>query len=624
MQNKSKIYKLSEQIKEAQNAYYNGSEIISDDEYDALIYELTCFDPSNQLLSKVGSDPSEQWVKEKHLHSLGSLNKVNFPNEMTKWIEETLCGKDVIVLDKLDGLSIGCQYTDGKLTKAVLRGNGLEGENILRNVVKMKGVIKKLTSDFSGTIRGEIILTKTDHQAHFPTYSNPRNAASGLCRRLDGEGSEYLTLIVYDVIGNDLLQLETDKIKFLQQNRFILPNYKVCKKASDVNDLWQQYQNTIRDSLDYEIDGLVVSCNDIFFQQFLGETNMRPKGKIAFKFANQFIKTTVTKIEYQVGNSGRITPVCWFEQVLLLGSKIEKASVYNMSYINEHKLDVGADVLVCKANEVIPRIEKVIKQTGTVAKQPYFCPVCNSVLKMNGENLQCVNVDRCSAQIKGRIKNWVSELNILELGDTLMEKLVDSGFVKDVSDLYKLSVDDLCKIERMAEKSAENVYNSIWKNTELPLDQLIGSLSIPMVATSTAKLVVDAGYDNFDKIYSLSHNDLENIKGMGEIKAKSFVDGIKKNKDLINKLLLNGIKIKEKIVGKLTGISVCFTGSMVNKRPILEQMVIDAGGTVKGSVGKGLNILVIADVNSASSKAVSARRLGTKLISENEFIEILS
>ena len=254
---------------------------------------------------------------------------------------------------------------------------------------------------------------------------------------------------------------------------------------------------------------------------------------------------------------------------------------------------------------------------------PQQCPACGGLVEMQGEYLQCISTDTCPAQCSGRIKNWVAELNLLELGDTLIERLVSSNLVNDVSDLYKLSINDLSKLERMAEKSANNVYNSIWSNISLSLEQLIGALSIQMIGTTMVKLLTDAGYNTLDSLFALTVEQAEAVKGVGPVKAKLFIDGMKRNKDLIGRLLNNGIKIKDKVIGVLTNKSLCFTGTMVNKRPMLEQKVIDAGGTIKSSVGKGLSYLVIADVNSTSSKAQSARKLGTTLISEEQFLEMV-
>lgn len=622
---KNKIEELSKKISDAQTAYYNGSEIMDDDTYDALVYELGCLDPNHPLLSKVGAEGVDAWKKEKHLTPLGSLNKVNYPDEMSKWISSTLKDHEVLVVEKLDGLSIGCQYENGRLVHAPLRGNGLEGEDIINNVRKMKGNVNFVSDNFTGTIRGEIVLTKTDHQEFFPEASNPRNGASGICRRLDGEGCENLTLMFYQVIGNDIeFKTESSMFEFLEKNKFIVPNYKICKTAAEVNEVWKKYQDTTRSSLNYEIDGLVVNCNDVEFQKSLGSTNLRSKGKMAFKFANQFVKTTVKSITWQLGNSGRVTPVCWFEPVNLLGSNVEKASVYNIAYITELGLDVGAEVLICKANEIIPRVEKVIKSTGTIAPFPTECPECNSKLKMNGENLTCPNFN-CSAQVKGRIKNWISELNILDFGETLIERVVECGKVKTVADLYKLTIKDLAGLERMGEKSATTAHTNLWAYSIIPLETMLGALSIPMIGTSSLKLVVEAGYDSLEKIQTMTAGDFEKIQGLGPIKAKSLVQGLTDYKEVIKQLLDNGVKVKGKTMGSLTGKSFCLTGTMVNKRADLEKMIEDAGGSIKGTVGKGLSFLVIADPeNSTTTKAEKARKLGTALISEDDLLEMMS
>jgi len=616
----NKIKELEEKILDAQTAYYNGSGILSDDEYDALIYELSTLDKNNIVLNKIGAEPSKEWKKENHSYPLGSLNKVNTPNEMTDWLKSI--NQPVVVMEKLDGLSIGCEYVNGKLVKSPLRGNGYEGEDILSNVLKMKGVVSNL-GNFTGTLRGEIVLTKSDFNSHFKETKNPRNTASGVCRRLDGEGSEHLTLIFYQMYGDHNFTKESEILDYLKSNNINVPNYKICNTDKEVNQFWQDYQNSVRDSLNWEIDGLVVVINDINVQNSLGEHNLRPKGKMAFKFANQFIKTTVKNITWTIGNSGRVTPICWVEPVNLLGSTVSKASVYNIAYINQLGLDIGAEVLICKANEIIPKIEKVVKSTGTIVNIPTHCHECNNKLEMQGEYLTCTNVSSCPAHLTGRIENWVSELNLLEFGGSLISKLVDSGKVKDVSDLYLLSVEDLASLERMGEKSAQKCFDILWSNIELPIDLLLGALSIPMIGRSTIKLVVASGCDTLDKFYQASVEDFEKIDGLGPVKAKSLFDGLRNNKDLINRLLANGIEIKEKIQGVLSGKSIAFTGEMVNKRAILEKMASDAGANVKNSVGKGLNFLVINDLNSTSSKAVNAKKFGTSLISENDFLNMI-
>jgi len=355
----------------------------------------------------------------------------------------------------------------------------------------------------------------------------------------------------------------------------------------------------------------------------LGDKDMCPKGAIAFKFDNEARESVIRGITWQVGNSGRLTPVATVDPVVLVGATVTRASIYNLSYIEELGLDVGATVLVARANDVIPRIEELIKSTGTIAEPPTHCPECNGLTEMQGENLVCTNSVLCPAQIVGRIKNWIKELNVLEWGDTLIEKLVESKKVTTVADLYTLTVDDMANLDRMGKKSAQKCYDLLWAGKEVPLEVFLGALTIPMIGQSTIKAIMNVGCDSLEKFGQLTATEFEQVPGVGPTKAKSLADGLQANQKLILQILDNGVKIKVRAVGILSGTSVCFTGSMNIKRPILEKMAADAGADIKGSVGKGLTYLVIADPSSTSSKAVAARKLGTKLISEEDFLDLV-
>lgn len=612
------IRELEEKILKARNDYYNDQPTISDLNYDTLIEELRLLDPNNKAITNIGSPVVSEWKKVKHNIPMGSLDKVNQPNELKDWSIGK--GSQWFTTQKLDGISIEVIYEGGTLVQASTRGNGFIGEDITVNVVKMGGVVGRIDG-FTGSLRGEIILTKTNHQKYFANNANPRNAASGTSKRLDGVGCEHLNIMFYQAIGNVDFSTEIEQFKWLESNGLKTPEYWLFDNIDSVSAHWRSYQDNDRDKLDYDIDGLVVRVNDLVEQMSFGEKDMKPAAVRAFKFDNIAKESTITSITWQVGNSGRLTPVAEIEPIILVGAEVRRASIYNVSYIQKLQLDVGAKVLVCRANDVIPRVEELVSGVGTIAKTPDKCPSCNGALEMQGENLQCLNTDSCPAQVVGRIVNWVAELNLLELGDTLIERLVSSGLVKDVSDLYSIKVDDLCKLERMAKKSANNVHKSIWSNTSLPIEQLIGSLSIPMVATSTVKLIVDAGYNTLDKMFALDISSVERIKGLGPVKAKSFVDGVNRNKDIINRLINNGIRIKEKIVGSLSGTKIAITGSTNMKRADLEKFITDNGGEYKSSISKTCTHLVIADINSSSSKAVSAKKLGIKLISEESLLK---
>lgn len=269
-------------------------------------------------------------------------------------------------------------------------------------------------------------------------------------------------------------------------------------------------------------------------------------------------------------------------------------------------------------------LENTAKNDIKYIEIPKHCPTCNGDLVMNGENLQCTNVDGCRSQIAGRIKNWVSGLNILELGDTLIDRLVEAGLVATPADLYKLTLDDLAGLERMGQKSAENVYNSLWSITEVPLDVFLGSLSIPIVAKSSIKMVMNAGLDTLDKIMNAPENCLQAVKGLGVVKAKNLFDGLKKNRTIIEELLELGIKVKTMSnTGKLNGFVITITGKTSTKRDDLAVMIEEAGGKYAKTIGKASTHLVCASEDSTSSKTNKARSAGVKIISENELMSMI-
>lgn len=617
-----RIKELEEKIFKARADYYNNQPTISDKVFDAWVDELRVLAPTSKAVTAIGAPvaPSE-WKKAKHQIPMGSLNKVNTPEELTKWADDA--GDKFLVTEKLDGLSIEVIYENGNLTQAITRGDGETGEDVTVNVVKMGGVQSKLNSNFTGSLRGEIIMKKSIHQKYFADKANPRNAASGTCKRLDGVGVEHLDIFFYQALGDIEFTTEQEQFIWLISAGLTTPNWCVIKEADKVNEHWRNYQDKERAKLDYDIDGLVVRLDDLDKQLALGEHDLRPKGAMAFKFDNETRESTIKEIVWQVGNSGRLTPVATIEPVVLVGATVTRASIYNIAYIEELGLDVGAKVLVARANDVIPRIEELIQGTGKIARPPKYCPECNGHTEMQGENLVCINSALCPAQVVGRIKNWIKELNLLEWGDTLVEKLVLSGKVKTVADLYDLTVDDIADLDRMGEKSAKKCHAILWDNYEVSLEVFLGALSIPMIGQSTIKLIMGAGCDTLEKFGQLKADNFEQVPGVGPVKAKFLANGLVGNQQLILDLLERGVKIKDKIEGVLTGSSICFTGSMNTKRPVLEKVAADAGADVKGSVGKSLTYLVIADVNSTSSKAVAARKFGTKLISEDDFLKLV-
>lgn len=619
---KKRIKELEKLIKEARNLYYNKQPGVTDAVYDAWIDELTELDPENKAVTAVGApvEPSE-WKKAKHDIPMGSLNKVNTIDEFKAWAKNCDNYDDFLITHKLDGLSLNTVWEKGRLIQALTRGGDGFGENITINVVKMNGIPVKLDKDFSGSLRGEIVLLKDIHLKHFPEMANPRNAASGIAKRLDGKGVQHLHVFMYQAIGKDF-DTEIEQFDFLKSLGVLVPDY-YHGDADTVVKIYNEYERKAREELEYDVDGLVIRINDIAKQLSLGHTHDRPKGAIAFKFAPATKETTLRRIVWQVGNSGRITPVAEFDEISLCGVKVNRASLHNYSNIKKLKLDIGAKVIVSRNNDVIPQILETVKNTGTVAKHPDNCPECNYQLEFNGEYLVCKNQSGCSAQTIGRLKIWINELNILEWGEAILQRVIEAGLVQDIGDLYRVTAVELENLDRMGAKSAAKLVKIMADNREIPLENLLGGLGIEGVATSTSKLIVDRGYDTLDAIYKLTQTQLENIPGFGSIRAAAFYNGIRNNKTRIDDILAAGVKIKPRTDGKLRGFTFCFTGSSNKPRKELQKLVTDNGGDVKNSVGKGLTYLVMADPDSNSSKAVAARKHGTKCISEDEFLAML-
>lgn len=624
----TRIQELETLITKARHDYYNGSATMADDVYDAWIDELSELQENNTAVTAIGAVPTSAWPKVAHRSPMGSLTKVNTVDELTTWVRGISRPNQyeaLLVSEKMDGISIELNYEKGKLVQALTRGDGSIGEDITCNVIKMKGVVSKLSDKYTGSIRGEIVLHKEDLATYFPEYTSTRNTAAGCAKRLDGVGCEHLTVYCYNI--SDGLTLATEAAIFEQLIAwgFKVPNWYVTAMMPGVRtpqDLWVEYQQTTRDALPYGIDGLVVSVNYLSYKLSLGEQDQRPRGATAFKFAPLTRETVLRKIEWQVGSIGRITPVAVFDQVHLIGANVTNASLYNISYIQALGVDIGARILVARAGDVIPKVVSVVQGTGTVAVPPDTCPVCGTPTVREGEYLVCPNVASCPAHVAGRIKQWIGEQGILEWGTSIIEAVVSNGMVKSVPDMYRLTQAQLASLDRMGGRSAQVVWDTLHACTEVPLERFLGGLSIPNCATSTIRFCMDAGLDTLEKLQAATMSQLQNVSGLGPVKAQSLCAWLKTN-DLLIKDLLTVVKVKAKILGALTGKSVCFTGAMVHKRAELETMVVNAGGVVKSSVGKGLTYLVIADPNSTSSKAVAARKNGTTCISEDALLALL-
>jgi DNA ligase (NAD+) len=636
---KKRVKTLVDLIDRYDEAYYNeNQQLVTDQEYDGLKDELRKLAKTTKLakalanqvqdaLTRVGAPlPSDgKWPKIQHEVPMGSLDKVNLPSELQKWFED--CGSPaggLFISEKLDGISIDLKYENGVFVRGTTRGDGETGQDITRNVKKMKGVPDKTKEKFTGHVRSEIVLFHSVQKKQFPDMEAVRNAAGGKAVSMHGGGQEHLNVLSYTIEGKDF-DTEVEAIKYIKKLGFDTSGWRMISHSDDpvrhTVQRWQQYMDHDRAQLDYAIDGLVVRINDRAAQFALGETSSgRPVGATAFKFEAPEARTTITDIPVQVGNTGQLTPVAEFDTVNLLNTNVSRASLHNFGIIKSLGIDIGATVMVKKAGDVIPQVESVVKGTGTVFKAPKKCPACGSHVVWRGDMLYCPNSADCEPQRKGRLAAWIKEHGILGWGDSLLDQVMH--LCSDVDGLYELTPQEMAVLPRMSEKNATKLLKELHKFFEVPLENFIGGLCIDGIGTGTVKQVMKAGYDELDDLLNLSVADLEDIQGFGHTKAELFHYGIQGAAHRIEALLEAGVKVKSIVKGSLTGKSFCFTGTLAQPRAALQQIVKDSGGDVKKRVGKDLDFLVIPDLSWTSSKTKAARKLGTKLLSEQDFMKM--
>jgi DNA ligase (NAD+) len=370
MSKSQRVDELAKQIVQHRDLYYNKQPSVSDSVFDALCDELKKIDPEHSALTAVGAPVDHSaWEKITHPFAMGSLDKARNIDELTKWMLNTFTpNNSVFIVEKLDGISVLLTYEDGKLISAGTRGSGWEGENITRNIVKMGGVKKELPVAFTGSIRGEIIIKKEKLKTLFPDATNTRNTAGGIAKRLSGEDCEHLDVLFYQAVGDIELTSEFLQLKFLETElKLNVPNYRafVGKTVNELIDnvvaTYGEYQTGKRSSLDWDVDGLVVRINDLDAQKEMGEHHNRPLGAIALKFDADNAITTLLDVAWEVGNSGRITPVAILEPIFLSGAEVKRASIHNVKRLKELGLYRGCNVLVSRRNDVIPYVEEKVE-----------------------------------------------------------------------------------------------------------------------------------------------------------------------------------------------------------------------------------------------------------------------
>jgi len=636
----STINDLAKRITDANEAYRNGTPIMSDAAYDALEDQLRALDPTNTHFKTIGAAPlaGGGWPKAAHAIPMGSLKKCQFDPSVGDGHEELRAWwpkQAVAITHKLDGISIDLVYRNRKLVQAITRGDGSEGEDITRNVMLMEGAVRQLppSAPDDVNVRGEIVCRRSNFKQHFPGESNPRNTAAGTAKRQSNyEKAKYLTVVAYQYLPDGVpLVKKAAEITTLANMGFVVPPWYTATTVDEVISIFESYVAGKRDSLDWEIDGLVVDINDRDAREAMGETDMRPNGARALKFPHAQKPTFLRDIRWQVGKSGRLTPVADFDTVNLAGANVSKASLHNIDYIDtlaagvkQKFLTIGDEIMVARRNDVIPYVEEVLHSNegpgATIFETPTVCPDCGTAVHRDGAYLVCPNGETCPAQISGAIKRWVEKIGVKHFGGALIDLLCDTGKVERIADLYKLDPNEVAALEfpdcRKVGGVADKAFRNLHAATTMPLHVFIGSLGIPFVGRTTAKTLVDGGLDSLNAMSKARIATVAKIPGIGQSTAEAFCDGFW---DLLDKgtitSLLTHITIAAQATGAFSGKSVCMTGF----RDATMVTAIEAqGGTVKGSVSKGLDILVAKDHTSTSGKAEKARQYGTEVISIDE------
>ena len=648
MQNEKveRIKYLVEALNRAAKAYYaEDREIMSNYEYDALYDELQTLEQETGMVLadsptvNVGYEAVEELPKERHESPMLSLGKTKSREELRDWLQ----GNPAILSWKLDGLTIVLTYIDGKLAKAVTRGNGEIGEVITNNARTFKNL--PLSIPFAGQLilRGEAVISYSDFEKINETiedaeakYKNPRNLCSGSVRQLNNEitarrNVQFYAFSLVNAEGADFHNSRQEQFTFLKEQGFqVVEHYLVT--VDNILETVEHFEKKI-DGYDIPSDGLVLTYEDIAYGQSLGRTAKFPRHSIAFKWADELRETTLKEIEWSASRTGLINPVAIFEPVELEGTTVSRASVHNISILRALKLGIGDHITVYKANMIIPQIAENLTGSDTL-EIPKNCPVCGGETEIRQVNevqtLYCVNPKCPAKQIKA-FSLFVSRdaMNIDGLSEATLEKLVDMGFIQEYADLFHLGQykEQIAKMEGFGEKSCQNLLDSIDRARETTLPRLIYGLGIENIGVANAKML--CRYFDYD-LEKMCHADVETlsaVEGVGEVIATAFVeymqnpDNIEKMEKLLPQLHIEIPKVEEGSQ-TLKDLSFVVTGSLNHfaSRNDLKDLIEQRGGKVTGSVTSKTTCLINNDISSSSSKNKKAKELGVPILSEEDFL----
>lgn len=656
---KQRIDELIKIINKASEEYYtNDNPTITDQEYDDYYHELEKLEQQYPELiredsptKRVGGKIIDEFKKVSHeipMMSLGDIFSEDEIFEFDQRIKKTIPNPTYVCELKIDGLSVSLLYENGKLIRGATRGNGIIGEDITHNVETIKSIPLVINDKRKIEVRGEIYMPKKSfnklnqerQEKGESLFANPRNAAAGSVRQLDSKiaAKRNLSTFIYHLPSSDDFNIKYhhESLSFMKELGFVVnPNIKIADNVNEVINYVKEWTEK-RESLPYEIDGIVIKVDKIEDQKKLGYTSRTPKWAIAYKFPAVEVLTKIKNIEFCVGRTGKITPRADLDPVHLAGSIIKSVTLHNEDYIKEKDIMINDTIVLHKAGDVIPEVVKVLKERRTGIEIPFKmiknCPICNSKLekKETEANYFCSNPNCDARNIEGLIHFSSREtMNIEGFGESIVEDFYNEGYLKTICDYYTLynHKEDLKELEGFGEKSVNNLLQNIEKSKKNSLEKLLFALGIRYIGKKTAKILA-INYRNIDKLMSAEYEDLVKIQDIGEVIADSVYKFFKEEKNIktINELKLLGVNMEykgnESIDDNFNNKTFVLTGTLSKlTRDEASIEIENRGGKVTSSVTKKTDYVIVGE--NPGSKYQKAKDLNINILNEEEFLNML-
>ncbi len=622
-----KIQKLEKEILKHKELYYKGKAILSDSEYDDLEESLRLLDPQNITLEIIGS-PVKSKNKVAHDTKMLSLDKCYEVEELLKWKKD----HDIVGMYKIDGSSCSLVYKSGKLEVAKTRGDGVFGEDITSKAIYIDSIPKAIDHRNEIEIRGEIYceekrfkeLSDEMELAGLDRPQSMRNIVAGLLGRKEKIYlSKYLSFFAFEVINKIGFKTEVEKNKFVNKLGFKSPEVFKIKEEKEIVEKISEYEVFSKNG-SFLVDGLVFTFNEVALHEKLGATSHHPKYKMAFKLRGETARAIIEDITWQVSRNGVLTPVAEIVPVELSGAKISRVTLHNFGIVFENFIKPGDEIEIIRSGEVIPKYLKTVKESKFKFSYPKKCPSCNGKVDKVEIRLICNNED-CFAKKLESILHFIKVMDIEDLSVKRLEEMLKTKLVKNIPDLYSLTKEDLLTLDKtketLATKLLYNINNSLNTNTV----KFITALGLTGGGENKCQKIVDAGYESVDSFLRLTSEELIEIEGFAKKSSESLIESLDSKKELVKELLSLGFKFRkqESKGNRLKGQSFCITGKLSRGRSEIEKDIKENGGKSISSISSKTDFLICNEENSKSSKFKKAQSLEIKIITEQEFEELI-